>query len=682
MMEKHNAPRASRGRLSRSISVLVFVAGLVLLSCANPLGGASSTAGSEGAGGDSFDAGIPDRLRIDPASPVLSLSLPLAAQTVVFQCIDNLTGAAIPDATFSLGNVGLGVLSPEGVFTPSGQQTGQVVVRCEHGAYEAKTTLRVRIHAVDTDPGLAPAQIEALGGPPGLADPGFVFLYPYDETVFPRGIPAPEIHLSEGSAPGEAFSVRIVASDFEYEGFFNQGSKSTRLVMSQPAWEVLGASAGNATIEVRVAKLSGGQKYGPISRTFRLAPGALHGTIYYNTYDSLLAQQTGAVMRIKAGAKSPEVLIGGCTVCHGVSADGSTLAAANHEGSGGTFDLSGGNVDPPLVWKEPERAAFAALYPKGGDVLVTSALPGGYWPPNTAGSSVGPFTSELRTRAGVVIPSSGIETFYAQTPAFSHDGAWLAFTDRDPVFPYPSVLAILRYDAANRTFSDYDVLAAPKPGHHLSWPAFTPDGRYVLYQDGQSGDLATWKDTNPLNEGRILAVDRSTSQPVYLLRLNGDGTMPAGDRDERKNFIPSVAPVASGGYFWVMFTSRRTYGNKLTGPEANTKRLWIAAIDIDAPPGVDPSHPAFYLAGQELESGNTRGFWVLDPCRKDGEACESGVQCCGGQCDPKGNPPVPRCGPPDGTCSDELEACVTSADCCETSDLVCINERCTLVPPK
>lgn len=654
----------------------------MLSSCANPLGGGSSSAGSEGAGGDSFDAGIPDRLRLEPESPVLTLSLPLAGQTVAFRCIDNLTGAVLPDAAFSLGSADVGSLSPEGLFTPNGQRTGQVVVRCEHGAYQAKTTLRVRIHAVDTDPGLSPAQIEALRGPPGLQDPDFRFLYPYDETVFPRGIPAPEIHLSEGSAPGEAFLVRIVASDFEYEGFFNQGSKGTQLVMSQPAWQALGASAGGTKVEVLVEKLSGGQKYGPISRRLTLAPGALHGTIYYNTYDSLLAQQTGAVMRIKAGAKSPEVLIGGCTVCHGVSSDGSTLAAANHDGPGGTFDLAGGNVDPPIVWQEPERAAFAALYPKGGEVLVTGGLPGGYWPPNTAGTSVGPFRSELRTRAGAVIPSSGIEAFYAQTPAFSHDGAWLVFTDRDPVFPYPSVLALLRYDAQSRTFSDYDVLAAPNPGHHLAWPAFTPDGRYVLYQDGQSGDLATWKESTPVNEGRLLAIDRSTHLPVYLMRLNGDGAMPAGERDERKNFIPSVAPVASGGYFWVMFTSRRTYGNKLTGPETDTKRLWIAAIDIDAPPGVDPSHPAFYLAGQELESGNTRGFWVLDPCRKDGETCESGVQCCGGRCDPKGDPPAPRCGPPDGTCSDELEVCVTSADCCGGQDLVCINDRCTFVLPK
>ena len=35
-------------------------------------------------------------------------------------------------------------------------------------------------------------------------------------------------------------------------------------------------------------------------------------------------------------------------------------------------------------------------------------------------------------------------------------------------------------------------------------------------------------------------------------------------------------------------------------------------------PGTDASHPAFYLPAQELLAGNARGFWVLDPCQTDG----------------------------------------------------------------
>ncbi len=670
---------AARASQRSMLAVWLFAA--VSVSCARARD--ADPDGAQGSStGDLVDGGLEGSLRLEPEQPVLVLSLPLSGQTIPFRCLATDTGKPAESATFSLSSSELGSVSSDGVFTPNGLGTGQVTVSCGKGSASAKTLLRQRIHAVDTDSSLTLDQISTLRQGEGASDPKFHFLYPYDETVFPQGTPAPEIHLSTGSAPGEAFYVSIAVDDLVYEGFFNASAKNTQLHISQPAWNALTAAAGGKKVAVRVAKLSQGKKYGPITRSIQIAPGKLHGTIYYNTYDSLLAQKTGAVMRIKGSASSPEVLIGGCTGCHGVSSDGSTLAAANHAGPGGIFDLSSAAVDPPAVWQEPERAAFGALYPKGGEVMVTSAMPGSYWPPNTPGSSIGPWASELRSRSGMLVPGSGIEGFYAQTPAFSHDGTRLAFTNRDPVPPHSSALAVLSYNAVAHKFNGYDVLATPKPGHHLAWPAFTPDGKYVLYQDGRSDDLATWKDSSSLNEGRLFAVDVQTNQVTYLLKLNGDGAMPAGARDEAKNFMPTVAPVASGGYFWVMFTSRRTYGNKLTGSDADTKRLWVAAFDISAPPGVDPSHPAFYLPGQELESGNTRGFWVLDPCKSDDATCESGDECCGGRCAPKGSPPELRCSIPDSSCSREFEVCAKDGDCCGNASLACINGKCALIPPK
>jgi hypothetical protein len=167
---------------------------------------------------------------------------------------------------------------------------------------------------------------------------------------------------------------------------------------------------------------------------------------------------------------------------------------------------------------------------------------------------------------------------------------------------------------------------------------------------------------------------------VFLGQLNGDGYVPKGARDENKNYEPTIAPVASGGYYWVMFTSRRTYGNKLTGDQGQTKRLWVSALSINPKPGEDFSHPAFYISGQELTSGNSRGFWALDPCKQDGAGCETGDECCNKFCNPTGNPPTFVCGPPDGSCSEEYEFCDTLADCCNPEH-ECINNKCTFVPP-
>ena len=95
------------------------------------------------------------------------------------------------------------------------------------------------------------------------------------------------------------------------------------------------------------------------------------------------------------------------------------------------------------------------------------------------------------------------------------------------------------------------------------------------------------------------------------------------------NYFPTVSPVAAGGYFWLFFDSVRHYGN--LGVQ---RQLWGAAIDIaaDGSYAVDRSHPAFYLPGQELGTGNHRAFAALDPCKKDGDSCTSGIDCCGGFC--------------------------------------------------
>jgi hypothetical protein len=147
-----------------------------------------------------------------------------------------------------------------------------------------------------------------------------------------------------------------------------------------------------------------------------------------------------------------------------------------------------------------------------------------------------------------------------------------------------------------------------------------------------------------------------------------------------------------GGYFWVVFTSHRSYGNSLaseadlpmdpaTGMPAFDAlgKLWVAAIDINATAGKDPSHPAFYLDGQELQADNLRGFWVLNPCQANGASCTSGDECCGGFCQPGGGG-GDVCTNTSGGCSNLYESCSTASDCCNAGDL-CINNKCALPAP-
>jgi hypothetical protein len=165
--------------------------------------------------------------------------------------------------------------------------------------------------------------------------------------------------------------------------------------------------------------------------------------------------------------------------------------------------------------------------------------------------------------------------------------------------------------------------------------------------------------------------------------------------DVNLNYEPTVNPVASGGYAWVVFTSRRMYGSVATIPpfcsdprvvdlikNITTKKLWVAAVDLTQAPGTDRSHPAFYLPAQEILAGNSRGFWVLDPCKADGQACTTGDQCCNGYCEPSGAMGALVCSnaPPMSACSGAGDKCQTAADCCDPA-FACIGGFCTLKSP-
>jgi hypothetical protein len=178
---------------------------------------------------------------------------------------------------------------------------------------------------------------------------------------------------------------------------------------------------------------------------------------------------------------------------------------------------------------------------------------------------------------------------------------------------------------------------------------------------------------------------------------NGKGYLPTGanghDEDSTLQYEPTVAPIVAGGYAWVVFTSRRLYGNVATrnpfesdprefdltagnpsGP--TTKKLWVTAISVPPKPGEDPSHPAFYLPAQELFAGNSRGFWSLNACKSDGASCEGGDECCAGYCGITTEFGGICGSAPPNTCAKEYDKCNVDADCCSGSGLSCIAGHC------
>jgi hypothetical protein len=270
-------------------------------------------------------------------------------------------------------------------------------------------------------------------------------------------------------------------------------------------------------------------------------------------------------------------------------------------------------------------------------------------------------------------------------------------------------LAMMDYDATSSTFSNLTVLYTPPAGMAV-WPSFVPTSDGVVFEletvsNGRDwgATRSTCDDTGPCSnvgtQAELWWVDVATKTPVRLDNLNGKGYLPGLASTQHTDdsvfaYEPTVSPVVSGGYAWVVFTSRRLYGNVATvnpywsdprfhdiGATPTTKKLWVAAVDLNALPGTDPSHPAFYLPGQELLAGNSRGFWVADPCQPSGTSCESGDECCDGFCRSFDGGLTCTNVPP--SCAHEFDKCTQTADCCGSAQgMACLGGRCSRPTPK
>jgi hypothetical protein len=546
------------------------------------------------------------------------------------------------------------------------------------------------------------------------------WLYPYDKTVFPGGIAGPVLQWSQTGTPDGVY-LHLHSKKFDFKGCY-KGVNPPHLQIDPVTWATAIAQSGGKSdpLTVQLSTITGSTASGAIVETWTIARGSLAGNVYYNTYGSKLVPgqttQNGAVIKIEKGQASAFLYttgtsiypFGPCVSCHSLSANGNMLVAQQHmypgsdplNGKGSmSFDLTGGQAKPdasaPLASDINDDWGFSAVYPDGS-LLLTSGEPGDttLTPifPGQAGNNpgmIGPKPAAMYdTKTGKPIPFTGLSTPYALMPMFSTDGLHLVYTEAPPPVDGGGVseghtLMMVDFDLASKTFSN------PKKIFHddakfPGWPFFTPDSKEVIFTLGNTNNFAS--ELPPVGTivyaAQLYVVDVATGMSHRLDQTSGyDSTgkeyLPFPGRDENLDFYPTVNPVSAGGYFWTYFTSRRAYGNLYPGVDGQgsqdigTKAIWVSAIDIDPAPGTDPSHPAFYLPGQELGSGNIRAFAVLAPCVGDGSSCESGLDCCGGSCT------MGKCGVPN-TCAGTNDRCTPTVKCCNPDDQ-CLGGYCGFI---
>ncbi len=521
--------------------------------------------------------------------------------------------------------------------------------------------------------GLDAARITTLtrGGPPGALR----FLYPYDGTVFPRGLAAPVLMWDDGGQPVDAVHVYIHSTSHGFRGCFKPEAPG-RLSLPQAAWEALAAQTrGKADpYQIELTLLRGASATGPIRESVVIAPGTLKGSVFYNSYASQLGKKAGApggvILRIPPGGQA-EVFVGqrACAGCHALSADGSRLVT--NEAVYALTPDSG--VNPPPL--RAASASFPGVYPDGSVYAQLGQM--------------------VETDTGKTTLATGLPNLANQI-SFSPDGQWLAFTGGLVIspstgLPLPPVgLTLMRFDSVARNASDPKHFPAGPVS--LAWPNILPDNRAIVAVDALTNDLMLID----VQRGSVSLLAHAMGFRDAADAKANKTFLPFGLNEWRAAFYPTVAPVSAGGYFWVYFDSPRRYGNMdtrkiesgLTAPTGininlsgatpgtpiSSRQLWVSAIEIAAEGdySIDRSAPAFYLPGQEIGTNNHRAFSALDPCRDKGASCQSGVDCCQGFCS------AGQCVVPPPRCSMTEEACGSSADCCDPDNL-CINHFCSEV---
>jgi hypothetical protein len=759
-------------------------------------GGGGNDAGGVGGGGSS-DMAVPPSTAGDDMSGPLVLTPPDKVLTAMvgqppptLQYAASINGATVlPSWSIDRGEIGsIGVSS--GLFSGAALG-GTAKITATYQGESATTTITIKLTQQQSgDPAYPPAAggpgaggwggvggdgpaPPATGTPLGTlqngtpaTDASVKLLYPYDGTVWPRGILPPLIQWDSGTHQFDAVKLQLHSNNFDYVGYF--GNNATGKPVDNPSgvfrglmipaqvWYTLTYSnkgqGDDVTVTLTFAQSS--SAFGPYTMKWHVAPGTLKGTVYYNSYGTAKVQNSGegscgpadancnetkngtqhgppfgaATLAIKAGATEPTIVAGvssadksGCRVCHAVSADGNTLSTQH--GDNGTaqqslYALTMNNAETAVPLPPNGGQSYPAMFPDQTNHPMFLSNAGSMPIPVMTSSQL---YSTATGTAGVLVPAQPtmpFTSFQASLPAFSGDGKHLCFIDWSRTGGMAGgdqkSLAVLDFDVMHNAFSNFRVLDTPAKGTD-SYSSFMPTNDAVVFENelvsgstNYGGD-SQWGYTRYTGQGQLMWVDVATHTSHTLDAANGMGAngMPylptyganhTAAGDAKLNFEPTANPVPSGGYAWVVFTSRRAYGNVATldpywsdprnyswtkpGVGYTTKKLWVAAIDLNGKPGTDPSHPAFYLPAQEIVAGNSRGFWSVDPCHKDGQSCATGDECCTGYCEPVGDGGSLQCTSQVPMCSSLYEKCMKDSDCCGAAEgISCINGYCATSGP-
>lgn len=592
----------------------------------------STACGKDPAGDDDAPDGVYEAIELEPAQAALTVALG-ATGTQTYQ-VFGLDGGTRTDITATCV---LGIDGPFGSFsgaTATVRARGgkaNVTAACE--ALGATGTLTINVTGrvvVDPAPANAPELFDtATLGTDGARTP--LVEYPLAGATTPKNIPS--IDTQWTAAGNDLFHLRMVASFVTVDIY----TTAVDAVLPEPEWESVAQTAAGENLQLTVEGLLVADpttKFGAPPTLLNVSRDDIDRTaIYY------WASSVGNIMSQTFGKTTPPTLVkDDCTSCHSLSRSGSRIGYSRCVRNPTEWDcgaLFAGFMKYDFTanaWTEPVnandrqiRGSYTTFSPIGNPfptddqslaIVTMSTGTLALYDPDTG--------APVAANLDVANHGPGGATHSALMADWSADGTKVVFASTPNANQWIDLsngrIAQMTYSYAGNvhtfgepTFLVADPITLPTGVYNnFFFPSYSPDGAVVVFNAARTG----WRGNPARAPGqRLMLADANGQFVVDLAAMNG----PADIDVTWAHWAPNVAT----DYYWVVFSSQRDYGHKITIANSHPtckqngvescKQIWIGAIARNKLTGaltMDPSSPPMWLPGQDPQTTNISPYWT------------------------------------------------------------------------
>lgn len=514
-----------------------------------------------------------------------------------------------------------------GGFTSSDLTTttvkgGKTTVIANGAGIEGTTGLTVLMRRDWNDPGSSGLPGDPAGvfmGAPDVASRNPSLVYPNDGIIVPPNLGKLELHFRPGTS-NTLFELSFKSAVLDLKVYLRCTTPLNGGCIYLPdpqAWAWIAEShRGGAPVtwSIRGTDDLGTGVGTSTAMTMKFAPQDLTGGIYYWT------TSTGSIMRFDFASTTQTIALpfvttamtgGTCVGCHALSRDGKKLVAeAGGQNDGRILLLDVATKLPLVPFASTPKSNFESWNADGSQYAGVWADSGNEFNLMIFNGNTGQIDE--------VVDAGGTSTNPTNHPDWSPLGDRIAYAN----VGVKNTLQMM-YNCELRSvakvggaWQPYQVLVPRAAGINRYYPAYAPDGKMLAYNESHCNSGNTGgecdADTNPTAKLRV--VDGiAGGATTEMTRANSPGIADNG-QTALTNTFPKWNPfvfqkdISGGRLAWVTFASTRKYG--LRSPPGTGTLIWMAAVDLDAPAGTDPSYAAFALPFQDITTSNHIAQWT------------------------------------------------------------------------